>query len=76
MSDIIYKKKEMMKKLAQVSNDVQNMSNMKLIEHLQAELHAVDKTEVDLEAFELEQDIDKLNISVLTEQIQKTASEL
>ena len=43
-----------MKKLAQVLNDVQNMSNMKLIEHLQAELHAVDKTEIDLKAFELE----------------------
>ena len=65
-----------MKKLAQVLNDVQNMSNMKLIECLQAELHAVNKTEIDLEAFELEQDINKMNISVLTEQIQKTVSEL
>ena len=33
---------------------------------LQAELHAVSKSEVDLEMFELKKDINELNISILT----------
>ena len=43
------------------------MNNMKLIACLQAELHAVDRSEIDLEMFESEKEIDELNIFVLTE---------
>ena len=49
---------------------------MKLINHLQAELYAVSKSEINLEMFESEKNINKLNISVLTEQIQKTVFKL
>ena len=52
------------------------MSNMKLMNHLWAELHAVSKLKIDLEMFESEKNINELNISILTEQVQKTASEL
>ena len=66
----------MIKQLSHVSNKIQNVDNMKLIDHLQAGLHAVSKLKIGLKMFESEKDIKKLNISILTEQIQKTAFKL
>ena len=57
----------MTKQLSCISNKIQDAGNMKLMNHLQAELHAVSKPEVGLEMFESEKDINELNISVLTE---------
>ena len=57
----------MIKQLSHVSNKIQEMSNMKLMNHLQAELHAVSKSEIELEMFENEKNINKLNIFVLIE---------
>ena len=38
---------------------------------LQAEFHAVSKSEIDLKMFESEKDINELNISILTKQVEK-----
>ena len=65
----------MIKQLLHVSNKIQDASNMKLMNHLQAELHAVSKSEIDLKMFESEKNINELNIFILTKQIQKTVSE-
>ena len=48
---------------------------MKLMNCLQAELHAISKSEIRLEMFESEKNINKLNISVLIEHMQKTTFE-
>ena len=66
----------MIEQLSHVFKDVHIMNNEKLVKHLQAELHAVSKSEIDLEIFDSEKDVINLNISVLTEQVSKTASEL
>ena len=76
LSNVIYQQKEMIEQFSCVSKDVHIMNNKKLIKHLQAELHAVSKSEIDLEIFDSEKDVIDLNISVLTEQVFKTASEL
>ena len=46
---------------------------MKLMNHLQAELHAVSKSEIRLEMFESEKNINELNIFILIKHMQKTA---
>ena len=66
----------MIEQLSHVAKDVHIMNNEKLVKHLQVKLHAVSKSEIDLEIFDSEKDIINLNISVLTEQVFKTASEL
>ena len=66
----------MIEQLSCVSKDVHIMNNKKLIKCLWAELHAVSKSEIDLEMFDFKKDVIDLNISVLTEQVSKTASEL
>ena len=76
LSNAIYKQKEMIKQLSHVSNKIQEMNNMKLINHLQAELHAVSKSEIRLEMFENEKNINKLNIFVLIKHMQKIAFKL
>jgi len=57
----------MIEQLSHVSESIHTFSNTELIMHLQAELHAVSKSEVGLEMFELKKDINELNISILTE---------
>ena len=66
----------MIEQFSCVSKDVHIMNNEKLIKCLQVKLHAVSKSEIDLEIFDSEKDVIDLNISVLTEQVSKTASEL
>ena len=39
LSNTIYKQKEMIKQLSHVLNKIQEMSNMKLMNHLQVEFH-------------------------------------
>ena len=55
----------MIEQLSHVSESIHIFDNTELITCLQAELHAVSKSEVDLEMFELKKDINKLNISIL-----------
>ena len=52
------------------------MSNMKLMNCLQAEFHAVSKSEIRLEMFENKKNINKLNIFVLIKHVQKIVLEL
>ena len=66
----------MIEQLSHVSESIHTFNNTELIMCLQAELHVVSKSEVDLEIFESEKDINELNISILTKQVKKTASEL
>ena len=73
LSNTIYEQKEMIKQLSHVLNKIQEMNNMKLMNHLQAEFHAISKSEIKLEIFESEKDINELNIFVLVEHMQKTA---
>ena len=49
------------------------MSNMKLMNHLQAELHAVNKLKIRLKMFKNEKNINKLNIFILIKYMQETA---
>ena len=65
LSDIIYKQKKMIEQLSHVSESIYIFNNTKLIIYLQAELHTVNKSEVDLEIFKSEKDINELNISIL-----------
>ena len=57
----------MVEQLSHASKDIHIMNNEKLIKHLQAELHAMSKSEIDLEMFDSEKDITDLNISALAE---------
>ena len=66
----------MIEQLSCVFKNVHIMNNEKLVKHLQVKLHAVSKSEIDLEIFDSEKDVIDLNIFVLTEQVSKTASEL
>ena len=66
LSDTIYKQKEMIEQLSYILESIHIFSNIKLIMCLQAEFHAVSKSEIDLEMFESEKDINKLNIFILT----------
>ena len=65
----------MIKQLSHVLNKIQEMSNMKLMNHLQVEFHAISKSEIKLEMFKSKKDINELNISVLTKYVQKTTFE-
>jgi len=56
----------MIEQLSHVSESIHTFNNIELIMCLQAELHAVNKSEVDLEIFKLKKDINELNISILT----------
>jgi hypothetical protein len=76
LSDAIYREEEMIKQLSCVSKNIHIADNIKLITHLQVKLCAVSISEIDLEMFKFKKNINELNISVLTEQIQKIASEL
>ena len=67
LSDTIYKQKEMIEQLSHISESIHTFSNIELIMCLQAELHAISKSEVNLEIFESKKDINKLNIFILTE---------
>ena len=49
------------------------MSNMKLMNCLWAKFHVISKSEIELEMFENEKNINKLNVFVLIEYVQKTA---
>ncbi len=66
----------MIEQLSCIFKDVHIMNNEKLVKHLQVKLHAVSKSEIDLEMFDSEKDVIDLNISALAEQVSKTASEL
>ena len=66
----------MIEQLSHVFKNVHIMNNEKLVKHLWAELHAVSKSEIDLEIFNSEKDVIDLNISVLTEWVFKTAFKL
>ena len=57
----------MIEQLSHVLKSIHIFSNTELIIYLQAELHAVNKSEVNLEIFESEKNINELNISILTE---------
>ena len=65
LSDIIYKQKKIIKQFSHVLKSIHVFDNIKLIICLQAELHAVSKSEIDLEMFELKKNINELNIFIL-----------
>ena len=67
LSDIIYKQKEMIEQLLYILKSIYTFNNTELIMCLQAELHTVSKSEVNLKIFKLKKDINELNIFILTE---------
>ena len=55
----------MIEQFSHVLESIHTFSNTELIMCLQAELHAVSKSEIDLEMFKLKKDINELNIFIL-----------
>lgn len=76
LSDAIYQRKEVVERLACVSEDIRTMGNTALATRIRTELRAVGEPDVGLGKFDAEKDITTLGLPTLSKRVQNAAPEL
>jgi hypothetical protein len=76
LSDAIFEQKEVVERLARVSNNIWFIGNTKLIQRLHSELRSISKIDVGIGEFDSNMDVTSLDIPGLAERVQKAAPEL